>query len=463
MVDRTPRNDLAEQAVLGGLMLEGELVKTVRPFLSEVSFYSSKHQEIFGAITWLDDHGQPIDLLSVTDVLRKTGKLDDIGVLYITSLPNTIPTTENLDYYVQLVQDAENQRQTIRLGQELQILGRDGLMTPEERYTKANELLKAAMGSVRSKSRIVGAAEGVQSALTELGRAMTTKPGDVPGVPFPFVLPVLNGATGGQLPSEVSVVQARTGEGKSVFIGQCLEQAAKSRGHSLLCSNEMNHEHYWARILAGNAQVNSMVFRNGQVMPGDREKIFLAAKVFNDIPIWVSDKCYTMTDVRASAYELADRVADHGGIKWIGIDWLQLMHGTGRKYSNKTSELDEILQGLKELAAELNVPIMINSQPKVADYKSQLTAVSGRDSGMVGFFADNVISIEPWPEYEGLRVDDGWAAKITLTKVRSGSAKLPQEAWFDGPHAQFIAMDVWHQRQKPKWIPNGKTDQDETI
>ncbi|MGE5675741.1 MAG: replicative DNA helicase [Mycobacterium leprae] len=353
-----PQNLEAEQSVLGAMLIDREAVMAVANLLNPGDFYAEKHQQLFSAIVDITNRGEPVDLITIQDELRKRGQLDAIGGLtYLTGLVNLVPTTANVQQYALIVE----QRATLR---RLQTVARkivedcygtedvDSTLSEAEKSIMTVTQRRSAKGYMHIKDALVTAYGHLEFLYNSKGR--TT------GVTTGFR--DLDQLTSGLQPSDLIIVAARPSVGKTAFTLNVARNAAIiGKSNVLFFSLEMSAEQLALRLLASEAAVDGHKLRNGQLEDEDWGRLSTGLAALADSGIYIDDtpNC-PLSEVRAKAR----RVSQEHGLDLIMIDYMQLMTLPAKpgQAQNRQQEISEISRSLKALARELKVPVIALSQ-----------------------------------------------------------------------------------------------------
>ncbi|MEY4338299.1 MAG: replicative helicase [Actinomycetota bacterium] len=428
-----PHNLSAEESLLGALLLSREVVGNVaEQGLLVEHFYKPAHQHIYSAIRGLMSGGQPIDVVTVADELRRNGLLDDIGgAAALNELQNATPAISNANRYAKIVQDTALLRRLISVAGEITELA---YMEPDD-VTKAldeaeSKVFEIAEDRVVDSTRVVSdlmspAMEKLQAAY-ERGSAIT---GTATG------LNDLDEILSGLQPSTLNIVGARPAMGKTALgLGIATHVAKTTNKAVLVFSLEMGHDEMAQRILSSEAEVESQRLRTGRLQETDWTKIGRAINRL-EIPLYLDDNPrVTVMEIRAKARRYKAR---HGELGLIMIDYLQLMTG-GPNAENRQLEVSEISRGLKILARELEVPIIALSQlsrslEARADKRPMLADL--RESGSLEQDADVVMFLYRDEVYNRDSQDKA-AAELIVAKHRSGPTGVARLV-FRGQYTKF--------------------------
>jgi replicative DNA helicase len=353
-----PQNLEAEQSVLGAMLIDRDAVVTVSNLLGPEDFYADKHQQLYTAVIAIFNRGEPVDLITVQDELRKRGHLDEVGGLtYLTTLINMVPSTANVQQYAIIVE----QKATLR---RLQTVARkivdecyatedmDATLVDAEKSIFSVTQRRSAKGYIHIKDALVTAYGHLEFLYSSKG---TTS-----GVTSGFR--DLDQMTSGFQPSDMVIVAARPSVGKTAFTLNVARNAAVLGGAKVMFfSLEMGAEQLALRLLASEAAVDGHKLRTGQLQDQDWQRLGSGLATLAESGIFIDDtpNC-PLPEVRAKSR----RVAQEHGLDLIIIDYLQLMSIPQRPGSqaNRQQEISEISRSLKQLARELKVPVIALSQ-----------------------------------------------------------------------------------------------------
>ncbi|HUC33275.1 MAG TPA: replicative DNA helicase [Ilumatobacteraceae bacterium] len=430
-----PHNLSAEESLLGALLLSREVVNQVAGELGvQVEhFYKPAHQHIYAAMRGLMHQGQPIDIVTVADELRRNGLLDEIGgAPTLTDLQNATPAISNAARYAKIVQDTAVLRKLISVAGEITEMA---YMEPDD-VTKALDEAETKVFEV-AEDRVV---ESTRSLGDLLPLAMdklqeTFERGDtITGTATGFN--DLDDILSGLQPSTLNIVGARPSIGKTALgLGIATHVAKTTHRPVLVFSLEMGHAELTQRILSAESEVESQKLRTGRLAETDWTKIGRAINRIDNIPLYLDDNPrVTVMEIRAKARRLKARF---GGLGLIMIDYLQLMSG-GASAENRQLEVSEISRGLKILARELDVPILALSQlsrnlETRSDKRPMLADL--RESGSLEQDADVVMFLYRDEVYNRDSPDKA-SAELIVAKHRSGPTGTARLV-FRGQYAKF--------------------------
>jgi len=357
MVERPVPYDLgAEEAVLGSLLLDRDAIIKVAPFLRAEDFYREAHGWIYAAVLDLYNRREPPDTVTLSAELERTGRLQNIGGhSYLIGLVNRTPTAVHIEYYAHIVERTAVLRRLISAGGEIAALGYSEEHEVAQVLDKAEQVLFSV--SQRSSTKEFISIEQVLNEYYDRMESIQHSPGTMVGVPTGFS--DLDEATGGLQPSDLLILAARPGVGKtSLALGIAHNAAAKGRRIGVF-SLEMSREQLVQRLLAIETGVDSQQLRLGYLTDDEWHLVSDAIGRLAQMPIYIDDSAgLTVHEVRSKSRRLQAEV----GVDMLIVDYLQLMQGTARKDGNRVQEVSEISRNLKMLARELNVPLLACAQ-----------------------------------------------------------------------------------------------------
>src|SRR5437870_6844043 len=423
-IHRSPPHSLeAEQGVLGSMLISPrETISECVEKINEEYFYVPAHQTIYNLLVDLWNAGQAIDLITFTQVLRDRNLLETVGgAAFVTSLFTFVPTAANVQYYLDIVRDKYILREIISAATE-------SVRRAYEEQDEVNNLLDEveqrifAVGEDRFKGEMLSMKEQVMSTLESIEKLFENK-GAITGVSTGFR--DLDKLTSGLHSSEMSVIAARPSMGKTALAMNIAEHAAiEVKLPVAIFSLEMSAQQLVQRMLCSRARVNLAKTRDGFLAEADFPKLTHAASKLAEAKIFIDDTAgLTILELRAKARRLK---AQHD-VRLIIVDYLQLLRSTSRRaQDNRQLEISEISAGLKGLAKELKIPIIVvaqlNRQPEQrTGGKPRLSDL--RESGSIEQDADLVALLvrpELYEEDEEARVEKAGEAELIIAKQRNG-------------------------------------------
>lgn len=426
MTEKAPPHNLdAEQSVLGALLIEPGSLYRVAKFLQPEDFYLEAHRMVYQAILDLDDAGRPVDLLTVTEYLRKKGELDKIGgAAYVAALAEIVPTAAHIEYYAHIVEEKALLRRLIDLATRLSSLGYQGSEDAERLMQEAESML-SELGSRRATSVIRSLREILVDSLQELQRIYEHK-GDVTGVPTGFT--DLDKMLSGLQPGDLIIVAARPSMGKTSFGLQVAYHAAKNlRKPVAVFSLEMSKEQLVQRMLCAEAGVDQHKLRSGLLSEEDWSALVAEGRKMAKVPLYIDDSAIlTVRQIRSKVR----RLHAEEGVCLVVVDYLQLMQGN-RRVENRQQEIADISRSLKGLAKELDVPVLALAQlsRSVEQRQDKRPIMSDlRESGSLEQDADVVMFIYR-DDYYNRESEKRGIAEIIIGKQRNGPVGMVELAF----------------------------------
>ncbi|MGB4420507.1 MAG: replicative DNA helicase [Candidatus Saccharimonadales bacterium] len=435
-----PQNLDAEKSLLGAVLIDEETLADVSEHVTSKDFYDKNHSIIYQAMMSLYEKHKPVDLLTLTDELKRKKKLEIVGgSAYLTELTNYVPTAAHAEAYAELVAQKAVRRRLIKASSEISELGYDEDASTEELLEKAEtELFSVSDQSL--KQDLVS----IESILTESFDRMEElhrNKGSLRGIRTGYK--DLDNMTAGLQRSDLVVLAARPAMGKTTLVTNLAYNVATIAKQSVLFfSLEMSKEQLVDRMLADASGVDAWNIRTGNLSDEDFGKLSEAMGELAEAPIFIDDTPgLSVLEMRTKA-----RRANHEQpLGLIVIDYLQLMQGSGRTDGNRVQEVSEISRGLKLIARELNVPLIALSQlsRSVESRSPQIPQLADlRESGSIEQDADIVMFIyrEAYynPETERENITD-----LIIAKHRNGpTGKI--ELYFHPERLRFMSLDRKH-------------------
>lgn len=404
-----------EEAVLGAIMIEKDAVIIASEILKPECFYKEQHQIIFKAIQDLSTRLEPIDLFTVTEELRKQGKLEEVGGAgYISLLANKVGSAAHLEYHSKIIAQKYIQRELIRVATEIEKRSFEENVDVDELLDFSEmELFKVAEGNIKSDTQPINSI--VVKAFKQIEEAGKREDG-LSGVPSGFT--DLDRLTSGWQKSDLIIVAARPSMGKTAFVlTMARNMAVEYDVPVALFSLEMSNVQLVNRLLVAESGLSSEKIRNGKLTQEEWTQLTVKTKQLADAKIFIDDTpALSIFELRAKCRRLK---AQHN-IGIVIIDYLQLMTGPTETKGNREQEVSTISRSLKAIAKELDVPIIALSQlnrsveTRGGNKRPQLSDL--RESGAIEQDADVVIFIHR-PEYYGFDVDDAGNSTVGLAEI----------------------------------------------
>lgn len=433
---RTPPQDLvAEQSVLGGMMLSKDAIADCVEVLRGLDFYRPAHEAIYEAIIDLYGRGEPADAVTVSDLLTKRGEITRIGgPAYLHTLIQSVPTAANAGFYAEIVRERAVLRRLVDAGTKIVQLGysQDGEVDAIVNEAQA-EVYKVA--ERRTAEDYVPLRDIIEGTVDEIESAGHRGEGVI-GVPTGiFELDELTqGLHGGQM----IVIAARPAVGKSTFALDFARSASiKHNMTSVFFSLEMGRNEIAMRLLSAEASIALQNLRKGTIQDEEWSKIATTMGRLNDAPLFIDDSPnMSLMEIRAKCRRLKQK----HDLKLVVLDYLQLM-SSGKKVESRQQEVSEFSRALKLLAKELDVPVIALSQlnrgsEQRTDKKPMISDL--RESGSIEQDADMVILLHREDIYDKESARAG-EADVIVAKHRNGPTKTIVVA-FQGHYSRFNNM-----------------------
>ncbi|MEA1909671.1 MAG: replicative DNA helicase [Patescibacteria group bacterium] len=410
-----PQNIDAEKSLLGSLLLDKDAIIKVADVVSPEDFYEDRHKFIFVAMLSLYEKTRPIDVITVTDVLRDQNKLDQIGgVSYLTSLASDIPSSASVVRYAEIVATKATMRNLISAGSEIASYGRDSGKEVDILLDEAEKRLFAV-----AKKHLRGGFTSVRDVLDEAFERIDKlheNRGQTRGVPTGFKL--LDNLLSGLQKSDLVVVAARPSMGKTSLALNFALNAAKE-GYSIgMFHLEMSKDQVVDRLISAESGIDSWRLRTGNLREQDFKKLSDAMSKLSEMSIYIDDSPGSnVIEMRTKAR----RLQSEKKLDLLIVDYLQLMEGRASTDS-RVQEISEISRGLKALARELSIPVIAVSQlsREVEKRPRKIPQLSDlRESGAIEQDADVVMFIyrEDYYNKESERPN---IADVIISKHRNG-------------------------------------------
>ncbi len=431
-----PHNTDAEEAVLGSLLIDRDAIGRIAAFLRPEDFYRERNATIYAAMLALYERREPVDFLTLSDELQRTGRYEEVGGLaYLSSLLTVVPTSLHVEHYARIVERAAIRRRLIRAAGRIAQLGYDESIDTDQALEQAEQVL-FAVGERRAARDFQRLADVLRAYWEQLLLAA-----DVDrlqrGIPTDFK--DLDKLLGGLQRSDLIIVAARPSMGKSSFALCLARNAAVRFGAKVgIFSLEMSQLQLAQRLLFSESGVDSSRLRQANLSPAERRKLAEALSVLAAAPIHLDDTPnIPLGELRAKARRLHHEV----GLDLLVIDYLQLIQAGGRE--NRVQEISEISRSLKALARELNIPVVALSQLSraVESRSPHIPLLSDlRESGSLEQDADVVLFIYREEVYDRDTENKG-IAEIHVAKHRNGPTGQVSLLWLE-KLTKFVDLSV---------------------
>ena len=437
-----PQNIDAEKSLLGAVLIDEEVLADVTEHVKPQDFYDKNHALIFGAMVRLFEKHRPVDLLTLTDELKRKDELEVIGgSAFLTELTNYVPTAAHAAAYAEMVAQKAVRRRLIRASGDITELGYDESTTTQELLEKAEaELFSVSDQSL--KQDLVSIEQILMDSFDRIEELHKNK-GELRGVRTGYR--DLDNMTAGLQRSDLIVLAARPAMGKTALVTNLAYNVATIEKQPVLFfSLEMSKEQLVDRMLADAANVDSWNIRTGKLTDEDFLKLSEASGELADAPIFIDDTPgLTVLEMRTKAR----RKNHESPLGLIIVDYLQLMQGSGRHDGNRVQEVSEISRGLKLIARELNVPLIALSQLSrtVESRTPRVPQLSDlRESGSIEQDADIVSFIYRPAYYEPDNPEVQNITDLIIAKHRNGPVGKVQ-LYFHPERLRFMSLDKRHE------------------
>ena len=430
-----PHSVDAEQAVLGGVLIDNGAWDRIADVVTAAHFYRSDHRAVFDAVASLCDEGRPCDAVTVAERLDRDGLLDSSGGLaYLADLAQNTPNAANIVAYAEIVRERAVLRDLIRTSTEIaesafRPQGRAARELLDDAERRILEIAERGGAGRRESVPIRHVLSGVMERIDELSR----RDNPITGVPSGFK--DLDAMTAGLQRGDLVIVAGRPSMGKTAFAMNIVEEAAiQGRLSVAVFSMEMPSEQLAMRMLSSLGRIDQQKVRTGRLDPEDWPRLTSPLAMLNDTNIYiVDDSTLNPTELRARCR----RLKREQELDLVVIDYLQLMHVPGTS-ENRATEISEISRSLKALAREMKVPVVACSQlNRSLELRGNKRPVMSdlRESGAIEQDADLILFIYRDEVYDEESKDKG-KAEIIIGKQRNGPIGKVDLA-FLGRYARF--------------------------
>ncbi len=431
MESRTPPQNLeAEQSILGSILIDNEVFANIEGILNDKHFYKESHRKIYRSFSKLFQRHEPIDLVTVTEELRQTGELEAVGsVAYLIGLADSVPTAAYAENYAQIVAQKAILRDLISASGEIMQSAYDQALPIEQILDKAETNIFELTTNKR-KTFFESMGSLVNQTFTHI-QELLDNPDPISGLRTGFK--ELDIMTAGLQPGSLNILAARPSMGKTAMALNMAQHVALREGKTVgVFSLEMSGVQLVTRMLCSEARVDMSRVANGQLSERDFQRLANTAGEMTEAKIFIDDKSsLTIMELRSRAR----RLMSENDLGLIIIDYLQLMEGSS---DNRQQEISNISRGLKALARELEIPVLVLSQLSraVESRPNKRPMLSDlRESGAIEQDADLVMFVyrdeyyDPQSEKQGI-------AEIIIGKQRNGPVGKV-ELQFHNAHVRF--------------------------
>jgi len=416
--DTLPHSDEAERSVLGAILLDNAQFDRARELLSASSFYSMRHQKIFRVMEVMVEDGAALDVVTLKDALERSKDLENCGgPAYLATLLGGVPRSANVEHYAQIVKEKSILRELIRTSQSIL----SSAMRPEGTTDDLLDEAEKAIFRV-AETRLAGGFIPLSVSAEQSLRwieELTERQELVTGVACGF--PQFDEMTAGLQPADLIILAARPSMGKTALaLNICAHAALRQHRTVGVFSLEMSHQQLFVRLLCSEGQIDAHRLRTGRVNREQWQSVIRIYGKLSEAPVFIDDTPgIGIMEMRAKAR----RLKREQGIDLLIIDYLQLMRGRGG-YDSRQQEISDISRSLKELAKELNIPVLALSQlsrapeQRSGDHRPQLSDL--RESGAIEQDADVVLFLFREELYKRDDPTVEGKAELIIGKQRNG-------------------------------------------
>jgi replicative DNA helicase len=358
-VDRIPPSNLeAEMALLGSILVDREMMASVSEIVGPTDFYAHVHETIFLALVQLYERGEPLDKITLAEELQGRSLLDKVGGLpYLTSLMDTVPTAASAEYYARIVQEKSTLRGLIHAGTQITQIGFESEEDVDAAIDRSEQVVYE-VGRRQMHGDFSPIRKLLKGTFEQIDRLYHSR-GDRTGLTSGFR--DIDEYTSGFQPGNFVILAARPAMGKTSMALTMAAAAAKEEQKPIaIFSLEMTNEELVTRLLCGEARINSLNLRRGNIKDSEWEKISSGMSALSEMPIYIDDSgTVTVSEIRSRCR----RLKSGDGLAAVFIDYLQLVRPSGATRSqNRNDELSEICRTLKATAKDLQIPIIALAQ-----------------------------------------------------------------------------------------------------
>jgi len=437
-----PQNLDAEMSLLGAVLIDEETLADISEHVTPKDFYDKRHATTFAAMMRLYEQHKPVDLLTLTEELKKKDELELIGgSAFLTELTNYVPTAAHAEAYAELVAQKAVRRRLIKASGEISELGFDENTTTQELLEKAEAELFSV--SDQSLKQDLVSIETILTDSFDRMEELHRNKGALRGIRTGYR--DLDNMTAGLQRSDLIILAARPAMGKTTLVTNLAYNVATiAKQPVLFFSLEMSKEQLVDRMLADASGVDAWNIRTGNLSDDDFSKLSEAMGEMAEAPIFIDDTPgLSVLEMRTKAR----RAAHERPLGLIIVDYLQLMQGSGRDNGNRVQEVSEISRGLKLIARELNVPLIALSQlsRSVESRSPQIPQLADlRESGSIEQDADIVSFIYRPGYYEPDNPEFENITDLIIAKHRNGPVGKVQ-LYFHPERLRFMSLDTKHE------------------
>jgi replicative DNA helicase len=451
-----PRNIEAEYAVLGAILKEPEMMDMADEIFKGDEFYHPGNQKIFAAMRDVSDEGNPIDLVMVASKLQDKGQLEMIGGIgHLSEIIQSVPTAANFSHYAGIVKEKAVHRNAIL---EIQLLQHEAATTddPAKLIARMQSGSEALADQTVKKQEFQPLVDVARDCFVDIEQRFYTKDaGGLSGIPSGFE--DLDHMTAGFQKSDLIIVAARPSVGKTAFALNIAQSVAVKKNEPVgIFSLEMGAKQLVSRMICSEGRIDASRLRTGNLQGDDWEKITMAMGTLSEAPIYIDDSpALTVYDIRSRCKKLKKEK----GLGLILIDYLQLLSSRGKNKENRQQEVSEISRMLKQIARELEVPVIALSQlsrsvEQRQDKRPMLSDL--RESGSIEQDAD-IVAFLYRDDYYDKETEKKNIIEIIIAKQRNGPVGTVELAFLKN-YNKFVSLDRGYQSSPAPQPPRPPID-----
>lgn len=435
-----PHNLEAEQAVLGAVLLDGSAFAQASERLRGDDFYRTAHRLIYEVMMEVSEQGDPIDLITVSAMLKDRHHLEEVGgVSYLSQLANAVPTSANVSYYAEIVEEKALLRRLIQTATHIVSSGYASEDDVGDLLDDAEKKI-LEVGNLRSGSGFIKIKDVLMDVFERVERLNLNK-GALTGVASGYL--ELDRMTSGFQPSDLIIIAARPSVGKTAFALNVAQNAGVRSGETVaIFSLEMSAPQLVQRMVCAESNVDANRLRTGDLQDSDWQKLSMAIGTLSEANIYIDDSPgITVGEIRAKCR----RLKQESNLGLIIIDYLQLIHGRGRNSDNRQQEVSEISRTLKSIARELEVPVIALSQLSrgVEQRQDKRPLMSDlRESGSIEQDAD-IVAFLYRDDYYNPETEKPNIVEVIVAKQRNGPVGTIELVFLKN-YNKFVNLEKHH-------------------
>ncbi len=442
-----PHSTEAEQAVIGGLLLDPEAFDKIADVLKKNDFYEKRNQDLFNAIYELNQRGEPCDFITVSNFLKSSKKTDDTTLSYLTSLVKETPSAARIKTYADIVREHAAKRRLISVATKLiELAYSKGEQSSRELLNKAEQLILNVSDETQKTTDLRSIAE-LSNIVYEQIQKRSESDELITGVPTGFT--TIDDKTGGLQKGDLIIIAGRPSMGKTSLALNIAEHVAieKQQGTVAIFSMEMPAEQIISRLFSSAAKINQMHMRSGKLTDTEWASLIKWLGIFKKASLYIDDSS-TLTDIDVCA-RVRRLKREQPDLALVIVDYLQLMH-LDRTIENRAVEISVISRALKSLAREVKVPVVALSQlnRNIESRRTKPQMSDLRESGAIEQDADLIMAIyrelDRGNLSEGRSTTTDGVINVDIVKQRNGPT-FDTKLTFIGKHTRFenyISEDV---------------------